>query len=190
MRKKLNIIVAMTEQYLIGTITMPIPWKLTDDFMENFVPKTVEGRIVIMGRKTFETLRDPLLGRVCIVITRNTELKREGFIFVKDQYEAMTVANSSIGETVWCIGGAEIYKLFQNTFIIDEYHISIIKDFQKEIPINEMILFAPNLKDYKIISKTGFPKRDPNPDVKRDKGNEYPFDVLVFKKEGFNAPLF
>ncbi len=153
MKKQLNIIVAMTDNYLIGTISNPIPWALTDDFIENFVPKTtkVVGIPLIMGRKTEQTLKGPLVGRTNIVISRNTTLKREGFIFVKNEIEAMKVAKESPGETIWCIGGAEIYKLFQNTFAIDEYHITIIKDFDKKFSKEEMILFAPNLSGHRLI---------------------------------------
>lgn len=77
MKKQLNIIVAMTDKYLIGTISNSIPWALTDDFIKNFVPKTTEvvGIPLIMGRKTEQTLKGPLVGRTNIVISRNTTLK-------------------------------------------------------------------------------------------------------------------
>ncbi|MDQ1282055.1 MAG: dihydrofolate reductase [Patescibacteria group bacterium] len=192
MKKQLNIIVAMTDKYLIGTISNSIPWALTDDFIKNFVPKTTEvvGIPLIMGRKTEQTLKGPLVGRTNIVISRNTTLKREGFIFVKDEIEAMKVANESPGETIWCIGGAEIYKLFQNTFAIDEYHITIIKDFDKKFSKEEMILFAPNLSGHRLIETVEFEKRDPDPNKKRDRGNEYSFKICVFKKDTFKASLF
>jgi dihydrofolate reductase len=192
MEKQLKLIVALTENYIIGTVNTPIPWNLTDDFVENFVPKTklIEGTALIMGGKTEETLKKPLEGRTNIVITRNTSKKREGFIFVKDELEAVMVAKSCPGDSIWCIGGGTIYRLFQNTFVIDEYHITIIENFDKKFPPEETIFFIPNLSAYKSVSNTRFEKREPDPNKKRDKGNEYSFNVHVFKKQGFNSPLF
>lgn len=110
--KKINIIVAMTDTFLIG-IKETIPWTLSDDFTENFVPKT-KNNTVIMGRKTYETLKGPLRDRICIVLSKKIkeEEKREGFIFVDNVYDAMKIAEALPGDTIWCIGGAEIYKLF------------------------------------------------------------------------------
>jgi len=189
MQKQLKLIVALTDKYLIGAVNDPIPWKLTDDFLENFVPKT-KGNPVIMGRKTEETLKRPLEDRVNIVISRDTSRKRDGFIFVKDELEAMKVARSCPGDSIWCIGGAQIYKIFQKNFVIHEYHITKIENFDKEYPAEEMILFIPDLSKHKLISETRFEKREPDPNKKRDNGNEYAFNVLIFHKEFSNSPIF
>lgn len=188
--KKLNIIVAMTEDYLIG-IKEEIPWALYDDFVKNFVPKT-KGNPIIMGRKTYNTLKSPLKDRTNIVLSKNIKEKekREGFIFVDNLYDAMKIAEASPGDTIWCIGGAEIYHLFQDTYIIHEYHITVVREFEKKYNFKDVVLFLPNLSKHICIGATRFKKREKDLDNKRDYGNEYSFDVYIYKRDSFNAPIF
>ena len=45
-----------------------IPWHLPDDF--RFFKRTTLGHVLVMGRKTFESIGRPLPGRETIVLTR------------------------------------------------------------------------------------------------------------------------
>ena len=67
------LIVAVAENGVIGA-GGAIPWRLKSD-MQRFKAMTM-GKPVVMGRKTFESLRRPLPGRTNIVVTRDADLPR------------------------------------------------------------------------------------------------------------------
>jgi len=90
-----------------------LPWRLPKD-MQFFVAVTM-GKPVIMGRRTFESMKAPLAGRTNIVLTRDPDYHREGVIVVGNFADALRVANDRAradgkGEIV-VIGGAEVYRL-------------------------------------------------------------------------------
>ena len=63
-------VVAMAENRVIGR-NNSLPWRLPND-MRHFMETTM-GRPVIMGRKTFESMKAPLPGRTNIVLTQNEQ---------------------------------------------------------------------------------------------------------------------
>jgi dihydrofolate reductase len=66
--KHFKAIAAMSENRVIGAGNK-IPWHLPEDF--KWFKKMTTGNVVIMGRKTFESLGKPLPNRVNIVLTRH-----------------------------------------------------------------------------------------------------------------------
>ncbi|MEW6150720.1 MAG: dihydrofolate reductase [Bradyrhizobium sp.] len=104
-------VVAIAENGVIGAGNA-IPWRLKSD-MAHFKALTI-GKPVIMGRKTFESLRRPLPGRTNIVITRDAAYRAAGAIVTTSVAAADAVARGdalrrSVTE-VAVIGGAEIYR--------------------------------------------------------------------------------
>lgn len=67
---RLSIIAAISENCVIGKDGQ-IPWHLKDDW-RRFKERTL-GHVIIMGRKTHESIGRPLSGRTNIVNTRTTE---------------------------------------------------------------------------------------------------------------------
>jgi len=100
-----TIVVAIGENNAIGKDN-ELLWYLPKD-LRHF--KTItNGHTIIMGRKTFESVKKPLPNRRNIIITRNTELSIEGAEVVHTIDEALEISKED-GE-VFIIGGAEIYK--------------------------------------------------------------------------------
>jgi dihydrofolate reductase len=104
-------VVAIAENGVIGAGNA-IPWRLKSD-MARFKALTI-GKPVIMGRKTFESLRRPLPGRTNIVITRDAAYRAAGAIVTTAAADAEAVARGdalrrSVTE-IAVIGGAEIYR--------------------------------------------------------------------------------
>ncbi|MDB6021145.1 MAG: Dihydrofolate reductase [Pedosphaera sp.] len=60
-------IAAMSENRVIGQANK-IPWHLPEDF--KWFKKMTTGQVVVMGRKTFESIGKPLPNRETIVLTR------------------------------------------------------------------------------------------------------------------------
>ena len=95
-------IAAMSRNRVIGR-EGKIPWHLPEDF--RWFKKMTTGQTVLMGRKTFESLGQPLQNRTNVVVTRGSA-RWEGVTVVRD-LEAFK-AEDYPGDT-WVIGGAEIY---------------------------------------------------------------------------------
>lgn len=85
-----------------------IPWHLAED-LAHFRELT-GGSTVVMGRKTWDSLPErfrPLPGRRNIVVTRDTGWAADGAHVVHSLADALV---TSPDETVWVIGGGEIYR--------------------------------------------------------------------------------
>src|SRR5882672_7610661 len=72
-QKHFKAIAAMSENRAIG-IGNKIPWHLPEDF--KWFKKMTTGNVVVMGRKTFESLGKPLPNRTNVILTRHPILVR------------------------------------------------------------------------------------------------------------------
>jgi len=104
----LKILVAFDENRVIGKNNSLI-WHLPAD-LKRFKTLTT-GHVIIMGRKTFESIGKPLPNRTTIVISRQADLKIDGAIITHSVEEAILKAKSITREDIFIVGGAEIYAL-------------------------------------------------------------------------------
>lgn len=109
---ELSLIVARAANGCIGRDNK-LPWYLPGDL--KYFKRMTLGKPIIMGRKTWESLKGPLPGRCNIVITRQTGYEAEGAKVVATLEEAIQLAESVAlidgVEDAVVIGGAEIYAL-------------------------------------------------------------------------------
>jgi dihydrofolate reductase len=114
------LIAAVAENNCIGT-TGQLPWYLPED-LKHFKALTT-GNTVLMGRKTWESIPEtfrPLPNRHNIVITRQHDYPvPKGVDVCASPEEALTKFG---GETIFVIGGAEIYVHMLNR--ADTLHIT------------------------------------------------------------------
>jgi dihydrofolate reductase len=107
---ELVLIVAAAENGVIGAANS-IPWRLKAD-QQRFKAMTI-GKPVVMGRKTFVSLRRPLPERTNIVITRDHDFSAAGVVVVRSLAAALAVATGDalrrLVTEIAVIGGAEIY---------------------------------------------------------------------------------
>ncbi|WP_435299841.1 dihydrofolate reductase [Timonella sp. A28] len=90
-----------------------IPWYVPEDFA-HFKAKTM-GAPVIMGRATWQSLPErsrPLPGRTNIVLSRDTAFHAQGAVVATTVDHALETAHATGAETVWVMGGSQIYELF------------------------------------------------------------------------------
>lgn len=104
----IKILVAFDENRVIGKNNALI-WHLPAD-LQRFKALTT-GHVIIMGRKTYESIGKPLPNRTTIVITRQSDYKPAGIIVSNSLEEAILKAKSISREDVYIVGGAEIYQL-------------------------------------------------------------------------------
>ena len=83
-----------------------LPWRQRTD-LQRFKALTL-GHPVVMGRRTWESLPFPLPGRENLVLTRDPSWSDEGA--ERTTLEEVK-ARSEAGETLFVIGGGEIYAL-------------------------------------------------------------------------------
>ena len=101
--KALKAIAAMSLNRVIGRGNQ-IPWHLPDDF--KWFKRMTTGQVVVMGRKTFESIGRPLPNRTTIVLSR-TPFTHPGVRWAA-RIEDIDPAREP-GEVFIC-GGAEIYR--------------------------------------------------------------------------------
>jgi dihydrofolate reductase len=103
-------VVAVAENGIIGQGNA-IPWRLKSD-MQRFKALTM-GKPIVMGRKTFESLRKPLPGRTNIVMTRDADYQAAGAAVTTTLDAARSIAVGDalrrFATEIAVIGGAEIY---------------------------------------------------------------------------------
>jgi dihydrofolate reductase len=104
----LKILVAFDENRVIGKNNALI-WHLPAD-LKRFKALTT-GHVIIMGRKTFESIGRPLPNRTTVVISRQQDLQIEGVILAHSVEEAILKAKSISRDDIFIVGGAEIYQL-------------------------------------------------------------------------------
>lgn len=102
----ISIVTAMDETGLIGA-GQGLPWHLPNDL--KFFKRMTLGKPVLMGRKTWQTLKAPLPQRPNLVMTRDTAFRAEGAKIVRTLDGALRVVRDT-GELM-VIGGAQIYAL-------------------------------------------------------------------------------
>lgn len=98
---KVSLIVAMDRNRGIGYKGW-MPWGLSDD-LKRFKDLT-QGRHLLMGRKTWESIGGPLSGRKAIVLSTHSDPIFAGCAMVKSIEEAIAFAQNQ-GETAFFIGG-------------------------------------------------------------------------------------
>ena len=82
-----------------------LPWRLPDE-MAHFRRVTM-GKPVVMGRRTWESLKKPLPGRTNIVVTRDSGYQAAGATVVHCLEDAWKAAGQA--EEVCVIGGSTLY---------------------------------------------------------------------------------
>lgn len=96
-------IAAMAQNRVIG-IGNRLPWHLPEDF--RWFRQTTLGHVLVMGRRTFESIGRPLPGRETIVLSR----RAVGWPGVRVARSWDEVRACTAGRRVFVCGGAEIYR--------------------------------------------------------------------------------
>ncbi len=103
----LSLIAAASTNNVIGK-NNGLPWRLPNDM--RYFKNITWGLPVIMGRKTFESMNEPLAGRMNIVITNQKQWQADGAVVVNNLNDAISAAKEADCKEVFVIGGGEIYK--------------------------------------------------------------------------------
>ena len=105
-RPPITLVVARAINVVIGK-DGGLPWHISAD-LKRFKALTM-GTVLVMGRKTFDSLPKVLPGRRHVIITRDPAWRRDGVEVAHGADEALEMAGD---EPVSVIGGADIFALF------------------------------------------------------------------------------
>jgi dihydrofolate reductase len=103
----ITLIVARADNGVIGK-DGAMPWHISED-LKRFKRLTL-GTVMIMGRRTFESLPGILPGRRHIVLTRDRAWAAVGAEIARSAEEALALAGDA---PVSVIGGADIFAMFE-----------------------------------------------------------------------------
>jgi dihydrofolate reductase len=106
MSQPITLVVARAANGVIGR-EGKLPWRLPAD-LKRFKALTM-GSVMVMGRKTFESLPGLLPGRRHLVLTRDPSWSAEGAEVVHSLEATLRTVGS---EPISVIGGADIFRLF------------------------------------------------------------------------------
>jgi dihydrofolate reductase/thymidylate synthase len=119
-----SVVVAYDSEYGIGKDNT-IPWKCPDDM--KYFRKLTTGNVVIMGRKTYESIGKPLPNRFNIVLSRTLSLPSDPNLAVVGDFQTcvkLCQSKEHAGKKHFVIGGAEIYKLFLDSGLVHESFVT------------------------------------------------------------------
>ena len=161
----ISILVAAAENNAIGKNNQLL-WHLPNDL--KFFKNTTWGLVVIMGRKTFESVGKPLPGRINIVITRQADWKAEGVTAATSLKDALHKAEAANFKEAFVIGGGEIYKeAFHQADIV--YLTRVHAEFN-----GDTFFPAIHETEWELVS---------NDDFEKDEKHQYSYSFQKWKRK-------
>ena len=166
---RLSMMVAKASNNVIGRDNK-LPWYLPNDL--KYFKQVTFGKPVIMGRKTWESLKGPLPGRTNIVITRQPDYLADGAKVVASLDDAVAMAENVAfiegQEEAVIMGGAEIYSLAlpqADRLYLTEVHANVEGD-----------TFFPeyDASEWQQIAREDFVAEGPNP---------YDYSCVVYERQ-------
>lgn len=106
-QSSVSLIVAHDKNRAIG-INGDLPWRLPND-LKQFRRLTLN-KVILMGRKTWDSLGKPLDQRENWVLTRDTKFSADGIKVFSDLQDAIAHHRDHYSGELMVIGGGEIYK--------------------------------------------------------------------------------
>lgn len=103
----LTIVAAVAANGVIGR-DGTLPWHLPDDLRH--VKRLTLGHVLVMGRRTYDSIGRPLPGRTTIVVTRQPDWQASGVLTATGVPEALARA-AEIDDEVFVLGGHDIFRL-------------------------------------------------------------------------------
>jgi len=147
-------IAAMSLNRVIGA-DGKIPWHLSEDM--KFFKRTTLGHIIVMGRKTYASLRKPLPGRENWVLTRGGDIP--GVRVIRDVAE---ISEPDDGRELFVIGGAQLYAALLPQCA--EVLLTLVKreaqgdvffpPFEEDFSFAEVVFEAPGMEVRRYVRRS------------------------------------
>jgi dihydrofolate reductase len=135
-------IAAMSLNRVIGAGNR-IPWHLSEDF--KWFKQMTTGQIIVMGRKTFESIGQPLPNRTTIVLTRSRG-PIPGVRTLSDLSQLDPAEAALAGREIFICGGAQLYQ--QALPLCSDLYLTLV---QRVVPGDT--LFPPFEDQFELVKE-------------------------------------
>jgi dihydrofolate reductase len=161
----ISAIAAVSKNGVIGK-NNDVPWYLPADI--KFFKNTTLNHHVIMGRKTLDSIVNPLPKRTNIILTRDLFFVATNVVVTHTLDEALDFAEQNGEEEVFILGGAEIYKLSMP--YLDKLYLT---EVDVEVPDGDTFFPEVDWKAWKLISQ------EPH---QPDEKNEFAYNFKIYER--------
>lgn len=159
-------IAAVSKNGVIGK-NNDVPWHLPADI--KFFKNTTLNHHVIMGRKTLDSIVNPLPKRTNIILTRDPFFIATNVIVVHTMDEALDIAEQNGEEEAFILGGAEIYKL--SLPYLDKMYLT---EIDVEIPDGDTFFPEVDWSEWMLLSQ------EPH---QPDEKNEFAYNFKIYQRK-------
>lgn len=161
------IIAAVAENRVIG-IGNSMPWNIPEDL--GYFKSLTVGNIVLMGRKTYESIGRPLPERINIVFSKREMFKQVYNVSSIEELSQLIAEKKDCWQSkkIFNIGGSSLFQYFL-PYTDTIYLTRIYRDFSGDTYFPEI-----NFDDWKIIS------RQPG-DCQAQ--NSFSYEFIVYKRK-------
>ena len=161
---RVSLIVAVSENDVIGR-DGGLPWRLSKD-LRRFKDLTM-GHHLIIGRRTWDEVGQPLPGRIMVVVTRDRKFAADGVLVAHSLDQALGLTGED--DEPFIGGGAEIYRVALERSVVDRLYITRVHaEVEGDTSFPEL-----DLEAWRLVSRE---------DHEADDRNQYPFSFLVYDK--------
>ena len=119
----ISLLFAMDQNRGIG-YENDLPWRLPRDL--RFFKEKTTGQIIVMGRKTLDSMNGALPNRTNVVLTRDKAFKADDITILHDVKEIKELADKHSEKEIFIIGGSEIFS--QTLEIADRIYMTYIEE--------------------------------------------------------------
>ncbi len=140
--KSFKAIAAMSLNRVIGAGNR-IPWHLPEDF--KWFKQMTTGHVIVMGRKTFESIGKPLPNRTTIVLTRSAA-PIPGVRTLSDLSQLDPADPALAGREIFICGGAQLYQ--QALPLCSDLYLTLVQRV-----VDGDILFPPFEDQFELVEE-------------------------------------
>lgn len=149
MASRLSLIVAMGKNRVIGA-NGAIPWRLPNELQ--LFKRITMGHHIIMGRKTWESIKRLLPGRTTVIVTRQKDYAVAGAVMAESLQAAITACGDD--PEIFMIGGGELYR--ESLPLADRIYLTTVD----ATPDGDTRMPEFDLSDWHEVSTEAFPADD------------------------------
>ena len=158
---KISLIAALGDNNVIGKDNKLL-WHLSEDL--KWFKKNTLNNVIVMGRKTFESIGKALPRRENIVLTRKKDFNHGGIRVFHSKTELICYLDKSNVEKIYIVGGSQLYRMFLDQ--ADELILTRVKarldgdtffpeiDFKEWNLINEKCRLKDDNNEYDMVFQT------------------------------------
>lgn len=149
-----------------------LPWHLPSD-LKRFKAITSH-HVVLMGRKTLESIGRPLPNRLNVVLTRSPQQPIQGVVWANSVEDAIFIADYHtilLGRNeFFVVGGAEIYEILSDRKVFNKIYLT---EVFCHVEGSAKFTHQFDRREWKLVEEE---------DIPRQEGDEYPYRNTTWER--------